>query len=80
MLVEVLGGGSAKEMLRSLLESGGYTVYPFGYEGSMSSTEEGAEGEGVREHTARPQDPLYAGLSRFGRWKTANGGGQVQEP
>jgi hypothetical protein len=30
-------GGSAKEMLRSLLESGGYTVYPFGYESSMAS-------------------------------------------
>ena len=30
-------GASAKEILKSLLESSGYTVYPFGYEGSMSA-------------------------------------------
>jgi hypothetical protein len=30
-------GASAKEILKGLLESSGYTVYPFGYEGSMSA-------------------------------------------
>ncbi|OLD78395.1 hypothetical protein AUF62_02535 [archaeon 13_1_20CM_52_20] len=30
-------GGSAKDILRSLFELSGYTVYPFGYESSMSA-------------------------------------------
>src|SRR5437899_13044039 len=30
-------GAAAKEILRGLLEASGYTVYPFGYESSLSS-------------------------------------------
>ncbi len=33
----VVVGAAAKEILRSLLESSGYKVYPFGYESSLST-------------------------------------------
>ena len=34
---QLIIGAAAKEILRGLLEASGYTVYPFGYESSLSS-------------------------------------------